>query len=114
MIIGVIEDSSEDNLIMLSSKSVNENISRRISIWNEKIKKENYFSLLGIDINDNYEFIEEKFRNLFSQFSNYLSSEEIRIKYRNELEDIIFELEAAYNVVKNKELKEKYYTRMLK
>jgi len=110
----VLKDGKNLDDFNVSTNNINENISQRIKIWMEKIKKENYFNLLGVNINDNEDFIEDKFRNLFSQFSNYLSSEELRIKYRNELEDIIFELESAYNVIKNKELKEKYYNKMLK
>jgi hypothetical protein len=114
IILGILEDNKEINSINISSTNINENVSQRIKIWLEKIKQENYFTLLGININDNNDFIEEKFRNLFSQFSNYLSAEELRMKYKNDLENILFELESAYNVLKDKELKEKYYNAMLK
>ena len=113
-ILGIIKENKSSDDFIVSSTSVDENISRRIRIWMDKIKKENYFNLLGININDNEQYIEEKFRNLFSQFSTYLSSEELRIKYRNDLDDIIFELESAYNVVKNKKLRNEYYKKMLK
>jgi len=112
--LGFIKKTDKDTVLKISSNNINENISQRITIWLEKIKKENYFSLLGVNINDNDNFIEDKFRNLFSQFSNYLSSKEVREMYKNDLEDIIFELESAYNVIKNKELKEEYYNKMLK
>lgn len=113
-ILGIIKENKNSNDFVVSSTSVNENVSRRIKIWVDKIKKENYFNLLGININDNEQYIEEKFKNLFSQFSTYLSSEELRVKYRNDLEDIIFELESAYSVVKNKKLRNEYYKKMLK
>ncbi len=113
-ILGVIEENKKSDSFKVSSNSISENISQRVKIWMDKIKKENYFTLLGININDNDQYIEEKFRNLFSQFSTYLSSEELRKKYKNDLEDIIFELESAYHVVKNRELREKYYKKMLK
>ncbi len=69
---------------------------------------------MGVNINDNEFFIEEKFRELFSQFSRYLSSKEIRTKHSEDLKNILFELESAYEVIKNKTLREAYYKNMIK
>ncbi|MBN2695153.1 hypothetical protein JXR93_10880 [bacterium] len=103
----IFQESSE---ITFSSGDISLNAEEKILIWIEKIKKEDYFDILGVDIFDSIEYISERYETLHKQFMRFFHIKNIFDKYSTELEEIIFYLESAFKVLSNSELKERYHS----
>ncbi len=95
--------------IAFTSGAISLNAEEKILIWMEKIKKDDYFDTLGVDIYDSIEYIRERYDILNKEFMRFFHIKNIFDKYHLELKEIIFYLDSAFNVLSNVKLKEKYY-----